>query len=333
MDDKPFQILDIDQSTGDEFSVGGGSHYWILVSDHSGNEWELQCLSPYVGPRGTILENDADSESIYRAKSDATIYTTPTGGAGEDVHIPTDWLSEPPSLTDSLPVVQRSIRSRVWTVVVPENGEVKEYVYRLRNAATIYAAPTGGANTSDFEPTSWTGALPDLTSSMQYMQQSVRTRVWGDVLENSNTVEYVYRARNSATIYTTPTGGAGEDDHVPTDWSATPIAPTSSMRYVQRSIRTRAGDDWVAGDFATPTIWRRSWLSSDFATPTIFRRRWLSSDFATPTIFSQLIETWIGLSVTFSDNGGKTIPYLGRGLTYRINGGTTGARAWLVPAN
>ena len=77
---------------------------------------------------------------------------------------------------------------------------------------------------------------------------------YGEVLENSDTTEYVYQSTADDTAPTTPTGGATMDDFVPTGWSASAPDPTSTNPFVWRSTRTQTGGAWADGDFAAPEM-------------------------------------------------------------------------------
>ena len=76
----------------------------------------------------------------------------------------------------------------------------------------------------------------------------------GTAVDNTDTVEYVYRATDDDTAPATPTGGAGTDDFVPTDWSADAPEPTIALPYVWRSTRTQDGGAWADDDFAEPEL-------------------------------------------------------------------------------
>ena len=76
----------------------------------------------------------------------------------------------------------------------------------------------------------------------------------GTAIDNTDTVEYVYRATADDTAAATPTGGDDTDDFVPTDWSADAPAPTIALPYVWRSTRTQSGGDWEDDDFAEPEL-------------------------------------------------------------------------------
>lgn len=171
----PEEILLPAESTGKVFFSDGGDQ-WIALAHHAGGAWKLQYRSPYLGPRGAVLENDADTEYIYLKQAAAAAPATPTGGAG-----------------------------------------VAGFI------------PDGG----------WVDVAPDPTVDEPYVFRSVRQQ----------------------------TGGAWQDD-----------------------------------------------------------------DFAAPAEFSRYVETWVDLSIEFTDNGAKYWK-ASSAFAYRITGGTPGARAWIADCN
>ena len=131
--------------------------------------------------------------------------------------------------------------------------------FRITTEEKPRYASTGAGNTVAIATdgkVSFVGEAPDFLSGLIGMGMALSLPATaGEVVANTATVEYVYLRQASSAAPTTPLGGAGTDDFVPTGWSATPLAPTADGPYVFRSTRTQDSGAWAALSFALPSLW------------------------------------------------------------------------------
>ena len=218
---------------------------------------------------------------VYRRGSSTP--STPTGGTTNQYHVPFNWSSSQPAATTTQGVYRASRTLRfedgtfvsatnwggVTRVTAPVTVVTNQSDYVYRRGSSTPSTPTGGTTNQDHVPSDWSSSQPTATTTQGVYRASRTLRFedgtfvsagsWGSVTRVTaplptpvvvtNEPDYVYR-RGSSTP-STPTGGTTNQDHVPSGWSSSQPAATTTQG-VYRASRTLRFED---GTFVSATNW------------------------------------------------------------------------------
>ena len=249
--------------------------------------WRIfETVPPQAGQFGNpVLRSVASTATItrtpqYRYFRGASAPDTPTGGRGSETHVPNGWTSaelEPTATADVWRVRRILTYASGVFVSASDYGDMTinkgfrdvtetRTQTRWRRSATAPNVPTGGANNEGHVPAGWSTTELQPTATLNvYRITRVATytngaftsaTAWGSRTKVADATGVVttrtqYRYRRAATQPNVPTGGTGNESHVPTGWSAAALTATTTQS-VWRISRVASYNN---NTFTSATAW------------------------------------------------------------------------------